>query len=493
MTLRISFDKSQEAAVLQRAEAMATCASNGHEEDQHCRDAECLVEKAPLASTLDSRTYGGDSWEEEDSPKLLVCGRHGQYPALDMVRIMCVCLVVVDHGGTDYGHWNTGFVQSWVLQWLFLTSGICYGITSRGLCHYLVRLSGYLCAGVFCNFMAFVIVGERVKGNLFNVVFQFWFIVGLMLFLMVLTPIKKHLHRVVDQRGMRTEHAPEHALLKDGSMDLKYHPAVCVCLVVGGFCTIYAFSHFVSIPILQYLFSVPLGIACSYFGKAAHFWGLPQNTAEARDFIAEVVGYFQLSVTCLYLIAVVPLVSDRLEYTGWIVILNVYAHRMILYRSQCARCLNSFDLTMIGVTCFYYGLAHRRSVGGYMSRFWFLILTAAYMLWPPGTYGRYDEDPPKDLVFRMRYNLLEAMFTVMFLCCLERLFDRDTCTEDRLQVLGMWSLLLFLVHKAVHMVFPCPFNWLVLFSLLLPCFLIQKSSTNRPTSDRGRLLPHSSS
>lgn len=456
---------------------MVSFNSNRHQEGQPITDVEGL-EKMPLTGKSNIQSYGVASSENEaqiddSSPKLLVGGIKGQFIALDMFRVICVCMVVVDHGGTSFGHWNTMFVQSWVLQWLFLIAGICYGVTSRGLWHYLSRLGGYFCVGVFCNFLAFVIVGNDVRGNLWNVVFQFWFIVGLMGFLVLLTPIKKHLKSVVDARGTDSEedflkHGPGPA-----SMGFKYHPAACIFLVIGGFCLIYAFANFVFIRICQMLFSVPLATWATGMGPASEFWGLPQNAADAHDFIADFIGYFLLSVTSLYLIVVFPMVSDRLEYTAWIVLFNTYSHRMLLYRSQMARLINGFDVTMIGITCFYYGLAHRRVVGEYMTRYWFVMLFTCSVLWPPGTYGRFDEDPPTDLAFRMRYNFSEAVFTVGFLCSMERMIDTKIYTKDRMQFLGMWSLILFLVHKAVHIVFPSPFNWIVLLALLLPCYMMQ--------------------
>lgn len=443
-------------------------------------DVECL-EKVPISANPGNVSYGCAKSEIsgdicDDNPTLLVDGINGQYPALDVIRVVCICMVVVDHGGTSFGHWNTMFVQSWVLQWLFLIAGICYGMTSRGLWHYLSRLGGYFVVGVFCNWMAFVVTGHDVRNDMWNVVFQFWFIVGLMGFLILLTPIKKHLRSVLDSKGVQKP--SELALLKDGSdtrgWGFKYHPAQCVIIVLGGFCAISAFAHLVFIPICQIALGGPLLQWVQALGPGAQFWGLPANIDEAHAFIKEFITYFLLSVTSLFLIVVFPMVSERVQYTGWLVLFNIYIHRMFQYRSQIARLINGFDVTMVGMTCFYYGLAHRRVIGEYIVRYWFVFLFMCCLLWPPGTYGRFDEVPTTDSFFRMRYNFLEAMFTVVFLCGMERICDKEIYSKDKAYWIGNWALLLFLVHKAVHIVFPPPYNWSILLSLAPLCWLLMK-------------------
>jgi hypothetical protein len=73
---------------------------------------------------------------------------------------------------------------------------------------------------------------------------------------------------------------------------------------------------------------------------------------------------------------------------------------------------------------------------------------------------------------RMEYNLLEFIFVVIFFTALERGIDEKIFSQDKLDFLGNWAMLLFLVHKAVHMLFDSPYNWFVLLGLTFPCWML---------------------
>ena len=59
---------------------------------------------------------------------------------LDIARIVCVAAVVAEHsGGTVYSEYNTGFVTHWVLQWLFVISGIAFMMSKASFGSYFLR------------------------------------------------------------------------------------------------------------------------------------------------------------------------------------------------------------------------------------------------------------------------------------------------------------------------------------------------------------------
>jgi len=87
-----------------------------------------------------------------------------------------------------------------------------------------------------------------------------------------------------------------------------------------------------------------------------------------------------------------------------------------------------------------------------------------------------DENPPQQLNVRFTYNLLEMLFTMLFLCAMERLIDPNIFRKDRLQFFGNFALALFLLHKAVYILVPAPYCWIVIFSLLPICFMCTRVS-----------------
>jgi hypothetical protein len=156
---------------------------------------------------------------------------------------------------------------------------------------------------------------------------------------------------------------------------------------------------------------------------------------------------------------------------------------MLFYRAQEARMINGFDCVMLGLVTFHYGMAKRVLIGEYIARYWFFVLFVCAVLWGPGSFGRLDEHPPTSLDVRMKYNFLEFVFVVMFFTTLDRAVDEKIFTKDRLDFLGNWAMLLFLLHKAVHLLFDSPYNWLVLIGLAYPCWLLH------PATKRGHRDP----
>lgn len=398
--------------------------------------------------------------------KLLPSSPDGRHPCLDVVRILCIWLVVVDHAGTPFGVWNVMYVQAWVLQYLFMICGISFGLTSKSLAGVLLRLGGICCAGTFFNGIAWAILGLDWRHEIFNVVFQFWFVVGLMVFLILLAPLKANLQRTVQrlEAGVPAMHADS------PFADLSI-PSVLLILS-GGYYLLTLVVQLMVIPFFQHYTAASLAVLVNNkLGSAAEFWNMPTTTPDAKIFIEDFLTYMQLSLSNLYLVYVFPILSSKVELVGWLIILNTYLHKMLCYRAQEARLLNSFDCTMLGLVCFYYGLSQRQRIGTYICRYWFVFLFVCALLWPTGTNGRFDEHPPTDLLTRARDNALEMLFIILFLTAVERIADEKIFRVDHLDFLNIWALTLFMVHKAVHMLAPQPLNWFVLFALAIPFYL----------------------
>ena len=74
---------------------------------------------------------------------------------LDITRAACVFCVVSEHsGGPVYSEHDAGFVTHWVLQWLFVVSGVSF-MMSRSPCYvyFLPYLLVFVC-GLTCNVVA---------------------------------------------------------------------------------------------------------------------------------------------------------------------------------------------------------------------------------------------------------------------------------------------------------------------------------------------------
>jgi len=405
--------------------------------------------------------------ESQISPYLPPCA-NGHYPCLDVVRILCVWLACVDHGGTSFGHWNTMYVQSWVLQYLFYVCGFCYAMSSRDIWGYTSRLAIYFVVGTSLNCTAWSLLGMNWRSNIFGAVFQFWFIFALMLFLFTLTPLKRFLRSVRDDNQNDASSSPDPG--DAGELGKGFAAMVIGCVFIK------VLYEFVVIPICIKLFAGPVQPILNDLGDSSKFWGINATDHKATAaFIHQFFSDAELSVSNIFIAFVFPMLSKKLPFTLWLVLLNTYIHKCLLYRSQTTRMLNSFDATLMGVVFFYCGFAGRRVIGEYLIRYWFMCLFMCSLLWAPGMYGRLDESPPLDLPTRASYNFLEFCFAVLFFSGIERMVDPKIFSKDRLQFMGHWSLLTFLVHKFLVMLVQPMEYWLIMFTLIPVCKVVTDS------------------
>jgi len=409
-------------------------------------------------------------------------------PFLDITRICCVACVAIDHGYRHFGLWNTLFTQDWVLQYLYLVCGVCFAMSRRSLLGYEMRLAAYLVIGILMNWLGWVATGEDWKSNTFNVIFHMWFIVGLMLYAIALAPLRSYLRRVQEMSHGRPPQlpadsdGPEHT----SGVSVARHSQVVaavgfkeeawrvVFVVIGGVAFISIFCKVV----LDHLFGL-LGPAFATFwtslGSGASFWGLPSTPAESQGFFQEVSTYCTLTASNVYLIVVMPRVFQQVSFTSWAVLINTYLNRMLWYRSAFERPFHGLDLMMIGLTVYSLGMRHRRTVGIYFARYWFFVIFICGLVWQPGSFGRFDEQPPEDIHMRVRVSFVEAVFILAWLIAGEHIAKPEIFTEDKLEFLNTWALIVFLVHKAVHMIVPFPVNWVFLVALAPSLWLVKKA------------------
>lgn len=411
-----------------------------------------------------------------------------------MTRICCVWLVVIDHGACDFGSWNTLFGQSWVLQFLLIICGVCFGMSQRNLWNYEKRLALYLFVGISANWIAWLLKGKNWREDFWDVVFQFWFVVGVMVYSLLLNPLKLYLSNIKELReSLRDSQEMDEASLdeevaaisnsEEGHEERWHHSSLMKwtrlrgpVIALGGMIFIWLTFQLVVTPMTQKLLAPMVLGAVSHVGEGASFWGLPDSLPSSEAFLAEQCSYAVCMAISLFLVIVGPHVFERTGAVTWLVLLNTYGHRCLLYRSKAERMSHGMELMVIGLTSYYLGLRYRQTVGQYVVRYWFVILFALSMLWPLGLDDRLDENPPtpKEAMLRLRFQLMEAIFVVCWLTAGDRMVQPEIFSQDKLGFLSEWALLLFLIHMAVHILLPQPWNWLFLMALAPACYVVQR-------------------
>lgn len=427
-------------------------------------------EAGPILQTQ-ALNYGTDAIKQapssEESHELFQEGS-SYHPHLDVTRILCIACVCIDHGTRTFGMWNAVFAQNWVLQILFLISGIAYGMSRKSLQEYVLRLSKYVAIGVSVNWCAWVLAGMDWQHNFFDVVFQLWFVVALIGYAILCAPLKSLLQRLREEsRAAGSDESEEQAAKTRSIMHVIWY-------LCGGILGIFLLFQVVVSPLLTMLLSGPLLAMASQLGRGGNFWGLPSNDEEAADFIHRTCGYMMLTVSNCYLILASQTIFQRSGLVAWAMIITTYFMRSTNYRSQDERFWHGFDLTMLGLVCYHLGLLHRRKIGEYIVRYWFLVIIVCSLLWPFGLHIRLDEHPPLDSILRARFACLECILIVCWLVAGERIIQKEIFTEDRLEFLSDWALLAYLTHKAIHILIRPPFNWLVIVGLAPVCYYLRR-------------------
>jgi hypothetical protein len=403
----------------------------------------------------------------------------GHYPHVDATRIAAVWCVAIDHGAPSFGIVNALFTQNWVLQYLFLVSGVSFGLSNRSSLGYVARLGVYFAIGVVVNVSAHILTGQPWWNHMFAVVFQFWFVAALMVYIMLLTPLKRHLANVKAQGQMQASE-------DDANPEVTSRPAdkgvgawllmKAVLVVIIGFLSISVVFVCLAEPIANALAPI-ISYAAQYMGTNAASWmGGSGGLVAAQHVIVEMMLCLQLTLTCIFVVLVYPYFAGETTLVGWLLLVITYTHRIVFFRGQQERPLHCFDLTMLGLVCYFYGLRNRQVVADVLARYWMVVLFGCAMLWPPGEYAnahhRFDEQPIDRLDERARWNALEGIFVMIWLVAGERLIDPTIFTQDKLGFLNEWALLVFLLHKAIHIAVIEPLNWLLLLALAPLCWYV---------------------
>merc|ERR1719469_1433476 len=126
---------------------------------------------------------------------------------LDIIRVLAVCFVAVDHGYKEYSVQNVLFTQNWVLQLLWVVCGISWSLTRRGASGYVLRLGMYFIVGACLNWLAWVAKGKDWQHDIEGTIYQMFFILGLMIYVVFTSCIKPMLLRGNKQHDQALDEA----------------------------------------------------------------------------------------------------------------------------------------------------------------------------------------------------------------------------------------------------------------------------------------------
>mmetsp|Transcript_13478 Transcript_13478/g.31693 ORF Transcript_13478/g.31693 Transcript_13478/m.31693 type:complete len:450 (+) Transcript_13478:111-1460(+) len=417
--------------------------------------------ESSYSSTLPrtDRAIGPDV-AEPSGDALLTRFCDGRAPILDVTRITCVFLVALDHGAPEYSHWNTLFTQNWGLQFIFLTCGVSFGFSKTGLGGYTMRLAMYFLCGVACNWTAWVISGQDWMRDPWNVVFQMWFVVGVIFYSLLLAPLRYAAG--IQLKHARTAEDPTTQDILVGTM----------LLVLGVI-----ISSSMSLLARMILFNgeAPTPEAASDPSTLTGF-GYWFNRANGRQNIMSIVNSLALSFRAMWVVLITASWFPQWQSClGWFLMLHMYGCRMLFwYPAPGDRLCHGLDIMLLGLTCYLFGLYKKERLADLAQRYWFVIVISLGVIWRPGTEGRFDSKPPEDLELRTRCQMIELIFMAWWLVAGERWVDHKIFTEDRLAFMGDWALLIFMVHKALHIILPNPFNWIAIASLVPVCWFLRR-------------------
>ena len=96
-----------------------------------------------------------------------------RWVVLDTIRISCVVGVICEHsGGSALSEHNHGFVTEFVLQWLFIVSGIAFTMSRANFGTYFLRYAAVFAVGCVCNMIGDAIARPGWYNDLGNTIFR---------------------------------------------------------------------------------------------------------------------------------------------------------------------------------------------------------------------------------------------------------------------------------------------------------------------------------
>eukprot|EP00928_Gymnodinium_smaydae_P072635 TRINITY_DN5596_c0_g1_i2.p1 TRINITY_DN5596_c0_g1~~TRINITY_DN5596_c0_g1_i2.p1 ORF type:complete len:458 (+),score=9.96 TRINITY_DN5596_c0_g1_i2:39-1376(+) len=343
---------------------------------------------------------------------------------LDYMRVMAVACVVSEHSGGDIcSDRNVGFVLHWVLPYLYMTSGICFMLSSSPLWRYQLRLFLVFVAGVGANRIADMINGIEFNGRFGLTIFQMAYVVALMVLAVISEPLR---------RGFKGTWSGTECI------KVKYVNAVLAAIYLS--CTVYAL-----ICMFQGQTEVPIFDQSFWVGLATPF---KENSTVLGVTICGTLSLCSLSA---YL--------GHNDLLGWILLGYVYVPRVIAPFNWVGFS-HLIQLYLIGVVIECRHLRGQQALREFIRAYWPIGVAACLLLSMPAMSGRCDSLPPDTYWERFRFYSVELAFTLALLSgALE--------SADPYGALGWlckWALYAYCFHEAWQRICARPWGAVLTYS-----------------------------
>jgi len=399
-------------------------------------------------------------------PACMVADR---YPHLDVTRICCICCVVIDNFNSRFLLWNTLYVCNWVLPMLWLVCGICFALSNRSLAEYECRLFVYFAIGATANWAAWIMNQWPWFKSPFVMTCQMMFVFWLMIFTAILAPLKHYLRRV-HQQEYNTSDEEKPCSTRDDSMHV-------VARNIDGY-------RGLGLVFVGWLVIVITGEGVLRTWRTAGADLLMRYGTDILPALSQedfALRYFndgcrslQACLCGLWIVGIVPKLFWDLSCMTWMLLANLYLHRVIYAYGFPDLPFHGFYLLLVALVAHEFGLALRAQIGKILQRYWMVVCFMLAFFSTPGLHGPLLEVPPPQEYVKERYMIIEPIIVVAWLTFGDRMVDPKIFTEDRLMWVNDWALISFLVHKAVFWAFNLPTGWVCILIVGPICWFCRR-------------------
>ena len=400
-----------------------------------------------------------------------------RWALLDIVRITCVIGVVSEHsGGADYSEHNHGLVSEWVLQWLFIVSGIGFAYSRSSLLGIILR-----CIIVFSFGLGLNVIGDAVSqrndGRWYddwgNTIFQMFYVVALIALSVLAWPVRA---------VIRSENEPPppgttgEFKLSEFKLGTPATDRTLVLFVVGtAFVTMWAcYASGVVAP-------------GSYMDPHAHTNHSDWNTL-TRDALATSSTYMTTHLLAFNALVVLHVYLRKTpESSGtlcWVLFALIYIPP-ILFPMRMAYGPHSLMLYLLGFYASQHPFRGAERFAKAVRSYSMLIFIIVLLIGPlPTLYGRCDRYPAETIWERFRWYFVEGFLTLVLLTRAIEAGDPYDITKP----LGWWALWAFCSHVMFARTMPVPYGAVTTYSTSLIFLFVYK--VVMPAYREGLLTPN---
>ena len=310
-------------------------------------------------------------------------------PLLDVTRALGVFAVCVLEGDRAFGTYNINWGQCWAFQLIATVAGVSFALSRKSLCGYILRVSAYVMVGSLLNLIGMCVAGtavETLDGNLLDsingIIYHMFFAVFVGIYSVMLAPSKRQL------RQMATENR------QFDSIEWKYKYVGAACALILLLAALEVMFQVCADQLTQLTIDfasvIPIGKYGNDLGRL--FTGISS------------------CVRCICILLLWPCSFGLFlpaSYMAYAVLLNSYCRVALFRNAAIDHMFNLWDWFLLGFTVQLVGLRHRKSIGIYARRYWFVIFFACGLLQDRGPISILEFNPPEDFSQRIRYATIQ--------------------------------------------------------------------------------------